>query len=209
MIYKGAFRDINGKLYNVEVNTGSGGSKEITLAGNPFTTAMDSSDKTIYTPAKYQTATVRVITPDYNFDIYSAKAQGTKVLLTDESGNIIWVGYVTPNLYDMGFVEEREEIEIECIDALSTLQYIKYQAEDKEVVSFYDILYKVLTNCNAYSAFISVIISSLLRIIMILFWISYLSVNLTFLIKKRIRKQMKMQLGLCRRYQRKFVSIWG
>ena len=153
MIYKGAFRDINGKLYNVEVNTGSGGNKVITLAGNPFTTAMDSSDKTIYTPAKYQTATVRIITPDYNFDIYSAKAQGTKVLLTDESGKIIWVGYVTPNLYDMGFREEREEIEIECIDALSTLQYIKYQADDKEVKSFQDILVKILTNCNAYSAF--------------------------------------------------------
>jgi hypothetical protein len=57
-------------------------------------------------------------------------------VLTDESGAVVWTGYTTPNLYDMGFVEEREEIEIECIDALSTLQYIKYSTEKKNVVNF-------------------------------------------------------------------------
>jgi hypothetical protein len=53
------------------------------------------------------------------------------VLLTDNSGATVWVGYVTPNLYNMGFVEEREEVEIECIDGLSTLQYIKYSTDKK------------------------------------------------------------------------------
>lgn len=53
----------------------------------------------------------------------------------------------------MGFVEEREEIEIECIDALSTLQYIKYQTEQKQVVSFLYLIRKLLRSCNAYSHF--------------------------------------------------------
>jgi len=44
----------------------------------------------------------------------------------------------------MGFVEEREEVEIECIDALSTLQYIKYQSDNKNVVTFLDIIRKLL-----------------------------------------------------------------
>jgi hypothetical protein len=35
---------------------------------------MDSNGDTIYKPVKYQSATVTIITPDYNFDIYSAKA---------------------------------------------------------------------------------------------------------------------------------------
>jgi len=35
---------------------------------------MDADSKTIYSPAKYQAATVQIITPDYNFDIYSPRA---------------------------------------------------------------------------------------------------------------------------------------
>lgn len=53
----------------------------------------------------------------------------------------------------MGFVEEREQIDIECIDALSTLQYIKYDSDNKNVVTFLDIIRKVLQSCNAYRHF--------------------------------------------------------
>lgn len=154
MIYSGSFADINNKVYKVTITTNSGNqTKSVTLGGNPFVTEMDSDDKTIYCPVKYQTATVTIITPDYNFDIYSPKAQGTKVELTDESGAVVWTGYTTPNLYDMGFVEEREEVEIECIDALSTLQYIKYSTQSKDIVSFLYLIRKLLQNCNAYKNF--------------------------------------------------------
>ena len=54
----------------------------------------------------------------------------------------------------MGFVEEREEIEIECIDALSTLQYIKYSTDKKQVVPFLYLIRKLLRSCNAYSHFL-------------------------------------------------------
>lgn len=145
---------MNDKLYTVKLTTNTGNqTSTVTLGGTPFVTEMDADSKTIYSPVKYQSATVTIITPDYNFDIYSPRAQGTKVELSDESGAIIWTGYVTPNLYDMGFVEEREEVEIECIDALSTLQYIKYNSDDKQVVTFLDIIKKLLNSCNAYSCF--------------------------------------------------------
>lgn len=154
MIYSGSFADINNKVYKVTISTNSGNqTRTVTLGGNPFVTEMDSDDKVIYCPVKYQTATVTIITPDYNFDIYSPKAQGTKVVLTDESGAVVWTGYTTPNLYDMGFVEEREEVEIECIDALSTLQYIKYNTDRKAVSSFLNIIRKLLQSCNAYKNF--------------------------------------------------------
>ena len=44
----------------------------------------------------------------------------------------------------MGFDEDREEVEIECIDALSTLQYYKYQSANKGVVRFVDIIDNLL-----------------------------------------------------------------
>lgn len=151
MKYKGYFRQRKtDDLYTVIIQTkGSSTEKEILLGGTPFTTEMDDSDKTIYTPAKYQTATIEMVTKDYNFDIYSGEAQGTKIELLKDN-QIEWTGYATPNTYDQGFDSSIETIEINAIDALSTLQYIKFLPSDKNISSFIDILQYLIGKCNAY-----------------------------------------------------------
>lgn len=155
MIYKSGFRDINNNLYTIKITTENGGAiqKTLTLGGSPFTTKMDSSDDTLYKPAKYQSAKCNIITPHYNFDLYSGKAQGTKIELSDSKG-IAWTGYIEPNLYNMGFEQDREEIELSCIDALATLQYIKYTTDKKNIVTLLDIINKIIKECNAYTGFI-------------------------------------------------------
>ena len=153
MIYNGYFRDKKDSLYKVRITTANGNTaKEITLSGTPFVTEMDESDDTIYTPAKYQTATVEAISGDYMFDIYSGKAQDTKVELY-KGDKLMWVGYVRPNLYDVGFEKSREVIQIECQDALSTLQYFPYKQSDKQVRNFLYVINKVLEVCKSYKTF--------------------------------------------------------
>lgn len=155
MIYTGQFRDITDEanLYTVKISTNTGNQiREITLGAEPFITEMDGSSGNIYVPVKYQAATVSVISSDYMFDVYSSKAQNTKVELI--KGNAVeWTGYATPNLYSQGFVEDREEFQIECIDGLSTLQYIKYKAENKQILSFAQVITKILKQCNCYNFF--------------------------------------------------------
>lgn len=153
MIYNGYFRDKKDSLYKVRITTANGTTaKEITLSGTPFVTEMDESDDTIYAPAKYQTATVEAISGDYMFDVYSGKAQDTKVELY-KGDELIWTGYVRPNLYDVGFEKSREVIQIECQDALSTLQYIPYKQPDKQVRNFLYVINKVLSVCKSYKTF--------------------------------------------------------
>ena len=154
MIYNGYFRQRKtDKLYNVRLTTSNGTTtKEITLGGSPFVTEMDTSSDIIYQPIKYQTATVEVVTEDYMFDIYSSGAQDTKVELITNN-EIQWVGYVRPNLYDMGFEKRRECIEVECGDALTTLKYIPYRTSEKKVRSFLYIINKLIKSCNAYKGF--------------------------------------------------------
>lgn len=240
MQYIGQFRSIDDQLYKIIITTNGDDKtkKDIVLTGEAFSTEMDTSDDTIYVPAKYQTATVNVLTDSYLFDIYSTTAQGTKVeLYKINEGEIIvgppvgptttggigttvggttvggtttvggdetvdvggdpetigtgsgvttggtttgggstttggtgtgqdpstvdplekleWTGYVTPNLYDMGFDEYLEEISVECIDALSTLQYIKYTpvTQQKDITSFISIIDHIIKQCNAYKYF--------------------------------------------------------
>ena len=152
MKYTAQFYDINEKLYTLEI--GSGEVQNITLSATPFITELETSDSHLYKPCKYSSATIGMITDDYKFDLYSSTAQQNKVVLSSASG-IVWVGYVTPNLYSQGYENELEEIEVEAIDALSTLQYYKYTTigGKKDIVSFTQIINHLLSKCNAYTSF--------------------------------------------------------
>lgn len=156
MKYFSQFKDVNDQLYTVNIITDGDGSttKEFTLGGSPFTTEMDNSDKIIYKPCKYQSATIEMVSQDYNFDIYSSTAQGTKVQLLKDS-EIVWTGFITPNLYDQGFNEFRETISLEAIDGLSTLQYYKYTpvGKNKDIVSFISIINHLISQCHSYNYF--------------------------------------------------------
>ena len=142
MKYTAQFYDINEKLYTLEI--GSGEMQNITLSATPFITELETSDSHLYKPCKYSSATIGMITDDYKFDLYSSTAQQNKVVLSSARG-IVWVGYVTPNLYSQGYENELEEIEVEAIDALSTLQYYKYTiiGSKKDIVSFTQMLLPV------------------------------------------------------------------
>jgi hypothetical protein len=82
---------------------------ELTLGGDPFVTEMDNEDGNLYKPVKYQSATVNLITSDYLLNLYNATATnvGVELLKGDE---VLFIGYVTPNLYDQGYKYDREEI---------------------------------------------------------------------------------------------------
>lgn len=155
MRYVSDFYSLRGDKYTVTITTenDSGTTKQITLGVPPFTTDSDTSNDNIYKAVKYQSATVNIVTSgesDYMFDLYSGLADGTRVTLT-KSGVTVWDGFATPTLYNNGYTEIHENLQLECIDGLSILQYFKYSAPTKQVLSFIEILNKVLAKCKVYS----------------------------------------------------------
>lgn len=158
MKYTGQFKDINENLYTVNIITDNDSSttKTVTLGTTPFVTEVETSEEHLYKPVKYSMATVRMINDDYSFDLYSAEAQENKVTLTDKDNVIRWIGYTTPNLYSQGYENEVEEIEIECIDALATLQYYKYERIGditNRIVCVIDVINSIISKCNAYTTY--------------------------------------------------------
>lgn len=150
MSYIGHFRDIDETLYTVDIITSVEGTTEITLSDEPFVTSMEESKDNMYRPARYQGATVGIVSSSYLPDIYSATAKGTLVRLS--SGGVVkWVGYATPCLYTMGYANPLEVIEVECIDALSVLQYVKYSSADKGIVTLRHIIDKCLAASVVYN----------------------------------------------------------
>lgn len=157
MLYKGTFKDINDNQYTVHITTNGDSSvtKTVTLGTTPFLTEIETSESHIYKPCKYSSATIKMLSDDYSFDLYSSTAQQNKVQLINHQGTVKWIGYTTPNLYSMGYENEVEEIEIEAIDALSTLQYYKYKplSGTKNIVRIIDIIDMLISKCNAYSRY--------------------------------------------------------
>lgn len=157
MLYTSYFKDIKNKLYTIKITTNgdSTQTKELQLSAEPITTTFEGSDDTLYKPVKYSSTTVRILSDNYLFDLYSSKAQQNKVELLDNTNTVRWIGYTTPNLYSQGYENPIEEFEVECIDALSTLQYIDYTpiTEVRSIVTFVELISHLLSNCNAYKYF--------------------------------------------------------
>ena len=129
MINKGQFRDTENNLYEVTITSEIGGSVKIELefGDTPFTSSVEGNDF-LYKPARYTSATVNLISRNnyYYFDIYSGKPQGTKVEVV-KNGNVVFKGYAEPTLYNIGYESNVEELSIDCIDGLASLQYFEYE----------------------------------------------------------------------------------
>lgn len=154
MKYIGRFKDIDDiNDYKVVIVTNGDDSKstDIELGASPFVTTMDTEGDTIYKTAKYQGATITYVGANHYFDLYSATPQQNKVTLY-KNDNVEWVGYTSPNAYSQDWVGYDCEMEFDVIDGLSTLQYYKYTpiGENKDVVTFVDLINNLLTKCNCY-----------------------------------------------------------
>lgn len=147
MKYNGYFKSLNETPYKVVIDTGGSGETEIILGSDPFIAKWEGSE-TIYKPLKLSGATTSVVTNNYLFDIYNPTAKGTKIQLFSNETNLEWSGYVEPNIYNQDFNQELETIEINAIDALSTLEYFKYESDKKSIISFLDIIKAALSKVS-------------------------------------------------------------
>lgn len=151
--YIGEFTSYNGTDYKVEIITENKETPEVnvTMGASPFTTEMDSDGKTIYAPIKSQGATVEIVTGDIPFDLYSGQSLGTSIKLTNTTANKVeFVGYLTPCAYTQPFDQERETLELDCVDGLAVLKDLRYRSTNKDVETFLNIVFNCLKRANCY-----------------------------------------------------------
>ena len=148
--YKGYFTDMDGHLYRVEIEkSGSTGDyEEVAMAYNePFVTTWE-SDENPFAPSRKSTAKMKFIHTSYMDDSFPNNATETSVrLIEDSTGNVKWQGFLKPNIYDMGFEKENEELSLDASDAIAALQYRQYKSinhnsnwDGSGMATVYDIL---------------------------------------------------------------------
>ena len=153
MRYRGEFNQMKtGAHFELTLNINGDRSStplQVTMGGTPFVAHHSGG---LYKAAIYSKATAQLRTSDYMMNLYAPGAQSVEAVLTS-GGSVVWTGYATPNLYDMGFAYERNTIGVELVDALSTLRYYPYQRGASSVASFLGILQKCVARAGAYTAF--------------------------------------------------------
>lgn len=127
-------------MVEIEKEGYEGEAVELIAAGTPFTVEIDNEDF-LYTPSRFSTAKLNVVGKDYLQTLFSTQYRKHRVTLTVD-GVVTWCGYIKPEVYTQDYTSETFELELECMSAMSVLEYIDYtiQGEDKEFVSLWSLM---------------------------------------------------------------------
>ena len=155
-IYTLPFQSIKGIDYIVEIQKENYTGRSIELKGSgdaPFSVELADEDF-LYNPTRFSVATIRVIGNDYLQSLYSTGYQQYRVNFKRDT-IVVWTGFVTPELYTQDYTSTLFDLEIQCVSAMSTLEYIKYKqvGEKRAFVSLWDLLKKCITESRgSYSS---------------------------------------------------------
>lgn len=138
-------------MVEIEMKDYTGDVTELIGSDSTFSVEIDDNDF-LYAPSRFSTATIRIVGNDYLQSLFSTAYQQYRVTFKRD-GAILWCGFVKPEIYTQDYSSDIFELEIECMSAMSTLEYIRYQSEERKFVSLWDLLKKCIQSaCGRYSA---------------------------------------------------------
>ena len=136
MLYKGYFKTNKEESILVEIITGNSTENDsittdLVFSGESPVIISTESDG-LFSPIKSRSCTVTLVAEQPYYDMYSGTSHGTKlhVYNCDTAECLFW-GYVTPCAYSQPY-NYLNTIEIEAVDALSTLQDYQYKMECRQ-----------------------------------------------------------------------------
>ncbi len=113
-----------------------------------FTIDID-SEEFLYTPTRFSTAKLQVVGSDYLQSLFSTAYKEFRVTLK-KNGVITWCGFIKPELYTQDYTAKTFTLEIECISAMSVLEFIDYsiEGESKKFVSLWNLLQRCISTAD-------------------------------------------------------------
>ena len=150
-IYTLPFRSRKEDVCLVEIQKEGYTGRGIELTGSgetPFSVEI-ADDDFLYTPVRFSTAAIRVVGGDHLQSLYSTGYRQYRVIFK-RAGSVTWCGFIKPELYTQDYSGTIFELEIECISAMSVLEYIEYKQKSEEGKGFVT-LWELLTRCVSES----------------------------------------------------------
>lgn len=135
-------------LVEIEKEDYTGVAIELVGGDRPFSVDIEDSDF-LYTPTRFSTGKLSVVGSDYLQELFSTEYRKYRVTFK-KNGIINWCGFIKPELYTQPYSSEIFTLEIECISAMSVLEFIDYKVvgEGKSFISLWDLLKRCLFECR-------------------------------------------------------------
>ena len=136
-------------VVEIEKDNYSGEVMELKGGNSPFTIDI-ADDEFLYTPIRFSTATIRVVGSDYLQSLFTTAYQEYRVVFK-KNGIVTWIGFIKPEIYTQDYSSDVFELEMECMSAMSTLEFIDYEVEGKkkEFVSLWHLLKRCIEASSA------------------------------------------------------------
>lgn len=149
MLYTGKFSDLNGKVYNVDIHTGTSTlPNPITFSGSPC--IITSVSDGLFAPIKSRSCSLEIVSKEYIMDLYQTVSRNAKVTIKDESNNeFIFFGYLTNNEYDQDYTY-LDTIQLNAVDAISSLKDFRFQtvSANPQYVTMMSIVTSLIKECG-------------------------------------------------------------
>lgn len=132
-------------VVEIEKDGYEGTPTELTAGATPFTVDIE-GEEFLYTPTRFSTAKLQVVGNDYLQTLFSTEYRQYRVTFK-KAGVITWCGFIKPELYTQDYASETFVLEIECISAMSVLEFIDYtiEGESKAFVSIWRLLQRCIS----------------------------------------------------------------
>ena len=136
-------------VVEIEKENYSGEVTELKGGASPFTVDI-ADDEFLYVPIRFSTATIRIVGSDYLQSLFTTAYQEYRVVFK-KNGIVTWIGFIKPEIYTQDYTSETFELEMECMSAMSTLEFIDYEVggKKKEFVSLWSLLEKCIEASSA------------------------------------------------------------
>lgn len=134
MYYKGEFLTRKGRRVTVHIVTRSelSPSVEIGSAGlyfAPDPVEVEDQTNDVFDVLQPRTATVRLLTESWHADLFAANPVDNVVNI-EIDGRLEFAGFIEPQTYSQPFNDRYETVELNCLDVLAALQYLRYRDAD-------------------------------------------------------------------------------
>lgn len=124
--YRIPFKDFNNNNYVVEVHRSDYQGEPTELRGASSCFVVSGTDEDfMYTPIRTSTATINILDSELLLDLYSINNQYAPVKLY-KNGVLEWTGYIKPEQFTQPYVPYTQNVSVECVCALATLENIEY-----------------------------------------------------------------------------------
>lgn len=146
--YEIGFNSIDNQRYTIQIKQDgySGAVTQLTGGVSPITLEYSNEDY-LYEPLRLLNGSIKIVTDRILTDLFATTPQQYKVNLLNSANKVIYSGFITPEIYNQETAYAINELSIEFVSALSTLEYIEFDNSNIQI-SLMDLIKECIVKSN-------------------------------------------------------------